>query len=81
MPGVEVSFAQKLCVVQGLIHEFESDVLFGAQVLLDFFLSVVVHIVFLAKVVAEFFILFIDVQGEVVDLDVLLLLHDLDFLE
>lgn len=48
--GVNISFAEKLGLVEGLIDEFDLDILFGAEILLDLLLSLIPHIIFDAEV-------------------------------
>jgi len=79
--GFDVAFAEHFSLVECVVDELDSDVLLGAEVLLDLVLAFVPHVVLDAEIQAEFLVLFVDIPGETVDLDVFKLLEVLDLLE
>lgn len=65
--------------MEGLVNQFDFDVLLGTQVFLNFFLCLVPHVVFHAEVETQFFVLLMDVMGQTIDFDVLEFFEGLDF--
>lgn len=56
--------------MKSFVNQLDFDVFLGAQVLLDFLLGFVPHIVFNTKVKTEFFIFFVDIVGQAVHFDI-----------
>ena len=49
--------------MKSLVDKFDFDVLFRAEILLDFLLRLVPHIILDAEIKTEFLIFFVDVMG------------------
>lgn len=67
--------------MQGFVDQFDFDVFFGAEVLLDFLLVFVPHVVLDTKVKTEFLVLFHDIRRQGVDFDVFEFFEVLDVFE
>lgn len=76
LPGLQVAMTQQLGFPDGLDDDFEPDVLLGGQIILNLVSvfgtgDVILHTV----IEAEFFVLFEDIQWELVDFELLVLLE------
>ena len=67
--------------MKSLIYKFNFDVLFRAEILLDFLLSLVPHIILNTEIKTEFLIFFVDVMGQTIDFDIFHLLQILNLLQ
>jgi hypothetical protein len=67
--------------MEGLVYQFDLDVLFRAEILLYLILSLVPHVVFDTEIKAKLLVFLVDVVRKTVYFDFLELLQRIDFVE
>lgn len=67
--------------MQSFIYEFDFDIFLRAEILLNFLLRLIPHIILNTKVETEFLVLLMHVMGEAIDLDFFQFLESLYFFE